>query len=127
MSDCGGGVAPAFSGWRQGNRPMFRVPQAWTPGGRLPWRWAAVAFALSVLSACAGSSPGDWFGGGNPPPTGPQPGAPTIGAGNVKVGLLLPLSAGGNAGIAAVSMRNAAELALAEFNVTDLSLIVKDD
>jgi ABC-type branched-subunit amino acid transport system substrate-binding protein len=37
------------------------------------------------------------------------------------------MSPGGNAGAAAVSMRNAAELALAEFNVVDLQLLLKDD
>ena len=57
------------------------------------------------------------------------PAAPgtTIGAGQVKVGLILPLSAQGNAGVAAQSMRNAAEMALAEFNNPDIQLLVKDD
>jgi ABC-type branched-subunit amino acid transport system substrate-binding protein len=81
---------------------------------------------MSLLSACAGGfSPGDWFVGA-PPPGGPPPGAP-IGSGNVKVGLLLPLSASGNAGVAAVSMRNASEMALAEFKVEELSILLKDD
>lgn len=50
-----------------------------------------------------------------------------IGAGNVRVGLILSLSGAGNAGIAAQSMRNAAELALSEFNNPNIQLIVKDD
>lgn len=50
-----------------------------------------------------------------------------IGAGNVRVGLVLSLSGSGNAGIAAQSMRNAAELALSEFNNPNIQLIVKDD
>ena len=45
----------------------------------------------------------------------------------VKVGLILPLSAGGNAGVAGQSMRNAAEMALAEFNTPNIQLLVKDD
>ena len=45
----------------------------------------------------------------------------------VRVGLILPLSASGNAGAAAQSMRNAAELALAEFANPNIQLIVKDD
>jgi ABC-type branched-subunit amino acid transport system substrate-binding protein len=53
----------------------------------------------------------------------PQEGRP----GQVKVALILPLSAGGNAGLAAQSMKNAAELALAEFNNPDVALLVKDD
>ncbi len=54
------------------------------------------------------------------------PGA-TIGTGQVKVGLILPLSAPGNAGLAGQSMRNAAEMALAEFNAPNIQLLVKDD
>lgn len=50
-----------------------------------------------------------------------------IGAGSVRVGLILSLSGAGNAGIAAQSMRNAAELALQEFANPNIQLIVKDD
>src|SRR5205085_558004 len=50
-----------------------------------------------------------------------------IGAGQIKVGLLLPLSGSGNAGAAGVSMRSAAELALSEFNNPNIQLLVKDD
>src|SRR5579862_8777886 len=60
-------------------------------------------------------------------PAGPQAVATTIGAGQVKVGLILPLSAGGNAGLAGQAMRNAAEMALAEFNSPNVTLLVKDD
>ncbi len=68
----------------------------------------------------------------NAPPA-PAAGGPdqtaqaTIGAGQVKVGLILPLSAGGNAGLAGQSMRNAADMALAEFNSPNVQLLVKDD
>ncbi|ABD05133.1 Extracellular ligand-binding receptor [Rhodopseudomonas palustris HaA2] len=65
---------------------------------------------------------------------GQQPTAPeaaqqsqSVGNGRVKVGLVLPLSAAGNAGVAAQSMKNAAEMALAEFNNPDIQLLVKDD
>jgi branched-chain amino acid transport system substrate-binding protein len=51
----------------------------------------------------------------------------TIGTGQVKVALILPLSAGGNAGLAGQAMRNAADLALAEFNAPNVQLLVKDD
>ena len=51
----------------------------------------------------------------------------TIGTGQVKVALILPLSAGGNAGLAGQAMRNAAEMALAEFNAPNVQLLVKDD
>jgi ABC-type branched-subunit amino acid transport system substrate-binding protein len=45
----------------------------------------------------------------------------------VKAGLILPLSASGNAGIAGQAMRNAAEMAIAEFNSPNIQLLVKDD
>jgi branched-chain amino acid transport system substrate-binding protein len=51
----------------------------------------------------------------------------TIGTGQVRVALILPLSAGGNAGVAGQAMRNAAEMALAEFNNPNIQLLVKDD
>ena len=50
-----------------------------------------------------------------------------LGSGQVKVALILPLSAGGNAGIAAQSMKNASEMALAEFLNPNLQLLIKDD
>src|SRR6266702_2336019 len=49
------------------------------------------------------------------------------GTGQVKVVLILPLSAPGNAGVAAQSMKNAAEMALAEFQNPNIQLLIKDD
>jgi branched-chain amino acid transport system substrate-binding protein len=51
----------------------------------------------------------------------------TIGTGQVKAGLILPLSAPGNAGVAGQAMRNAAEMAIAEFNSPNVQLLLKDD
>ena len=58
---------------------------------------------------------------------GPQQQPLAVGTGQVKVGLLLPLSAAGNAGVAAQSMKNAAEMALAEFQNPNIQLLIKDD
>jgi len=104
---------------------MLRAAWARTPGTWRPGRWAAILFATSLLAACGGNSPGDIFGG--TPPAGAPATTGSIGEGQVKVGLVLPLSAAGNAGAAGTSMRNAAEMALAEFNVADLQLLLKDD
>jgi ABC-type branched-subunit amino acid transport system substrate-binding protein len=52
---------------------------------------------------------------------------PTRGTGDFKVGLVLPLSASGNAGAAGVAMRNAAEMALAELGDSNIALLAKDD
>src|SRR5471032_251621 len=60
-------------------------------------------------------------------PSGPQQQPLAVGTGQVKVGLILPLSASGNAGVAAQSMKNAAEMALAEFQNPNIQLLIKDD
>ncbi len=60
-------------------------------------------------------------------PAGPPQQPAVAGNGQVKVGLILPLSAAGNAGVAAQSMRNAAEMALAEFQNPNIQLLIKDD
>src|SRR2546421_9858672 len=59
--------------------------------------------------------------------SGPAQEPVVAGTGHVKVGLMLPLSAPGNAGVAAQSMKNAAELALAEFQNPNIQLLIKDD
>jgi branched-chain amino acid transport system substrate-binding protein len=84
-----------------------------------------VAVALMLL-ACTGTGPsGDPFAGpsasGQPPPP-----ANAIGTGPVKVALILPLTASGNAGSVGQSMRNAAELAMAQFT-GDLQVLARDD
>ena len=104
---------------------MFRALQALTSSpARRSW-FAALASAV-LLAGCSGSfSVGDLLPGS---PTGaPAQSTANIGEGKVKVGLILPLTASGNAAAAAQSMRNAAEMALAEFNNPDIQLLVKDD
>jgi branched-chain amino acid transport system substrate-binding protein len=91
---------------------------------------ALLLAAAALLSACSGMgfSPGDIGSAQTPAPgsEGTQQ-ASAIGSGQVKVGLILPLSATGNAGLAAQSMRNSAEMALTEFNNPNIQLLVKDD
>ena len=98
--------------------------------GALAFVWVRVRAALSVatwaiaLAACTTQ-----LGGG---PLPPQPGeqavaSASVGEGQVRVGLILPLTAQGNAGVAAQSMKNAAEMALAEFKSPNIQLLVKDD
>src|SRR5258708_29293328 len=90
-------------------------------------RQLAVVFATALLVACSGMSPGDNFSGTPAPPNPPAEGGASIGAGQVKVGLILPLSASGNAGAAGSAMRGGAEMALAEFHVTHLQLLFPND
>ncbi|WP_375786115.1 penicillin-binding protein activator [Bradyrhizobium sp. Pha-3] len=83
-----------------------------------------------LLSACSGVQQSlSQFSSGNPEagPAGPQQQPQAVGTGQVKIGLILPLSASGNAGLAAQSMRNAAEMALAEFQNPNIQLLIKDD
>ncbi|MBK5960104.1 ethanolamine utilization protein EutM [Rhodoplanes elegans] len=99
----------------------------------------------ALVAGCAGLDLGGGGGGRSPdapppapsptpgvsaeplPPPGAGPGGAPGAPGQARVTLILPLSAGGNAGAAAQSMKNAAELALAEFNNPDVILDVKDD
>ena len=91
---------------------------------RRRWIGGLLATGGALLAACSKNS--QYLS--SPPPQSPQapPGA-TIGTGEVKVGLILPLSAPGNAGVAGQSMRNAAEMAVAEFNNPNIQVLVKDD
>ena len=89
--------------------------------------WGVLAAAI-VLAACTSTNLGN-LGTTDAPPPQPaeaQPGA-AIGTGQIRVALILPLSAPGNAGVAALSMKNAAEMALAEFKNPNIQLLVKDD
>ncbi|HKA79202.1 MAG TPA: penicillin-binding protein activator [Xanthobacteraceae bacterium] len=105
---------------------MLRYLQArsWRPA-RLssPW-FAAVALAILLGGCSGGFSVGDLLPGSSAGPS--QPGS-SIGEGQVKVGLILPLSGSGSTGVVAQSMRNAADMALAEFPGADIQLLVKDD
>jgi branched-chain amino acid transport system substrate-binding protein len=88
------------------------------------WLAAAVAAATAVVAGCSGIP----LGGNTPPASSAPPQQPaTVGTGQVKVALILPLTAPGNAGLAAQSMKNAAEMALAEFTKPNVQLLIKDD
>lgn len=77
-----------------------------------------------ALAACAPSGLLD--GPGSIGPDGPVAGE-VLGTGPVRVAMLLPLSATGNAGQLAKQMRNSAELALREGQSTGITILVKDD
>ncbi len=90
--------------------------------------WPALLPAL-FLAGCFGSgslTPGSLSA---EPPA--QPPAATagdaIGSGSVKVALLLPLTGPGQSAVVAQSLRNAAELALADFPNADVTILVRDD
>jgi hypothetical protein len=109
--------------------PAGPGPAAPSPSGATRRTALGLILGAPLLGACSGSlsqftSP---FGASTPGPSGsPQPSL-VAGTGQVKVGVILPLSAAGNAGVAAQSMRNAAEMALAEFQNPNIQLLFKDD
>jgi ABC-type branched-subunit amino acid transport system substrate-binding protein len=95
-------------------------------------RRTAIGLIISapLLGACAGSLSqfsNPFSSSEAPGPSGPPQQPLVAGNGQVKVGLVLPLSATGNAGVAALSMKNAAEMALAEFQNPNIQLLIKDD
>ena len=107
---------------------MFRPLRAVThlpPVSRRLCLGAVLLGFAGLGAACTGAGMGDF--GSIAQPSGPPQQPTVVGTGQIKVGLILPLSAGGNAGIAAQSMKNAAEMALAEFNNPDIQLLAKDD
>ena len=97
-------------------------------GGSTATLFALVVGTLLVLAACTagrGGLPGgspDGAALGNAPATGE-----VLGTGPVKVALLLPLSATGNAGQIALNLKNASDLALREFQTASIQILVKDD
>jgi ABC-type branched-subunit amino acid transport system substrate-binding protein len=105
-----------------------QAPESQAPESRI-WgttRRTAVGLILGapLLGACSGLQQ---FSTPQPGPSGPTQQPAVAGTGQVKVGLILPLSAAGNAGVAAQSMKNAAEMALAEFQNPNIQLLIKDD
>ena len=107
----------------------MKLPTHPSKSNLLTTRRSAVGLILGapLLAGCAGMS--GLSGTDQPPPgpSGPPQEAVAVGKGQVKVGLILPLSGAGNAGIAGNSMKNAAEMALAEFQNPDIQLLIKDD
>ena len=110
--------------------PLNRKPgsSGLHPSGATRRTAVGLILGAPLLGACA--SAGNFsnpFGSSDAGPAGPQQQPLSVGTGQVKVGLILPLSASGNAGVAAQSMKNAAEMALAEFQNPNVQLLIKDD
>lgn len=83
--------------------------------------WTIAALAILFLAACS-SIDVPTVDEALPPVAGE-----ILGTGTVRVAMLLPLSATGNAAQLAKDMRNAADLALREFPNSNLQILIKDD
>src|SRR3974377_1087947 len=94
------------------------------------WRRLGSSLCLAVaavaLTNCAGGN-SEFYSNTPPQQSAAAPPASTLGEGPVRVPLILPLWGQGNAGVAAQSMKNAAEMALADFKKPNIQLLVKDD
>lgn len=115
---------------RSGESAVSR--RLWSPkrGRKIISVAGLVVGAAFALSACSSTM----FGGGdragsdfattktNEPVSGE-----VLGNGSVRVALLVPLSATGNAGQIATTMKNAADLAIREFQTANIQVLVKDD
>ena len=100
--------------------------------GILTQAWTRVRATLSLLGLAAILAACSTQLGGSGPPLAQQPSEAAaanaaVGEGQVRVALILPLSGQGNASVAGQSMKNAAEMALAEFKSPNIQLLVKDD
>ena len=100
--------------------------------GILTQAWTRVRATLSLLGLAAILAACSAQLGGSGPPIAQQPSEAAtanaaVGEGQVRVALILPLSGQGNASVAGQSMKNAAEMALAEFKSPNIQLLVKDD
>jgi hypothetical protein len=84
-----------------------------------------------TLAGCNSSSlfaPGAEVGAPPPPPGAPGPAVgETLGTGQVRVGMILPLTQNGAPSALGASMRNAAQLAVEEFAGPHITLMVQDD
>ena len=91
------------------------------------WRHMRLGLSVIATGLLVAACTTQLGGGGTAPPAGESAAAAQAADGQVRIALILPLTAQGNAGLAAQSMKNAAEMALSEFKVSNVQLLVKDD
>jgi branched-chain amino acid transport system substrate-binding protein len=112
--------------------PEASLSLAATRGRRASF-WAGLAGLLAFCLAGCGPTGGVGFVDSAPTtpvqsqPLGGAPVGETIGAGPVRVGLILPLTQGAGPGAVGISLRNGADLAIKESGGNDITLMVLDD
>jgi branched-chain amino acid transport system substrate-binding protein len=103
-------------------RPFLWSRRSWSR----PWALVATLAAAMSIAGCSNTiNTSDLSAAAAVAPAAAPDAA--LGTGGYKVALVLPLSATGNAGAVALAMRNAAEMALAEFGSSNIQLLPKDD
>ncbi len=107
--------------------PETQAPGTTAIGRRTFLRRAGSVAGLGLLTAgCGGITLPTFPGGGGTPTPGQAPLPGGFGSGPVRVALLLPLSAQGNAGVTATGLRNAAELAIADIAQAPVTIVPID-
>ena len=106
--------------WVSGAQATRRTALGLILGAPMLGACSSVQQSLSQFSNPFSSQPA-------PGPAGPPQQPVAVGTGQVKVGLILPLSASGNAAVAAESMKKASEMALTEFLNPNIQVLIKDD
>lgn len=92
-------------------------------------RFAGAGSLAALAAACGGGSGLDPLPSEQPaqPGTPATPAGPNLGSGPVRIGLILPLSGQGSFATVATALRNAADLAMSEFDNPGITVLVKDD
>jgi ABC-type branched-subunit amino acid transport system substrate-binding protein len=90
-------------------------------------RIGGVGGLAALTAACGGGSGIEPLPGGQQSSAPAAPAGPNIGDGPVRIGLILPLSGQGAFATVATALRNAAELAVSEFDQPGITVLVKDD
>jgi ABC-type branched-subunit amino acid transport system substrate-binding protein len=99
-------------------------------GKAVAHRALAMALGLGAVAMLVGCGPSGFGGGvgGGAAVRASQPVTGTVlGTGTIRVALLVPMTATGNAGQIATNFRNAAELALKDFKNASIQVMIKDD
>ncbi|MGL4240264.1 MAG: penicillin-binding protein activator [Beijerinckiaceae bacterium] len=95
---------------------------------RTTLRGIGVGGLAALTAACGGGSGIDPLpSGSQAAPTAPAGSGPNLGGGAVRVGLILPMSGQGAFATVATALRNAADLAMSEFDQPGITVLVKDD
>jgi ABC-type branched-subunit amino acid transport system substrate-binding protein len=91
-------------------------------------QFMGVGGVAALAAACGGGSGIDPLPSGQQAaPSAPAAGGPNLGSGAVRIGLILPLSGQGAFATVATALRNAADLAMSEFDQPGITVLIKDD
>jgi ABC-type branched-subunit amino acid transport system substrate-binding protein len=107
-------------------KTLAAIADSLLPDRRRALQLAGAGGLATLTAACVGGSGLDPLP--NERPSQPAAsGGPNLGSGQVRVGLILPLTGQGAFATVATALRNAADLAMSEFDNPGITVLVKDD